>query len=141
MITPDLLFSYWIYVWFILFYFTKQWSLDTPIPNPHLVFWIALIENLITWIFLVQFHAKYSILLKYLFIILLIKGIPLYLMRKIKVHWIQDLENIVIVFAIYNAYLWLRSTNIIEVYLYVYKSVVKGSSNTPLFAALNAMRL
>jgi hypothetical protein len=62
-------------------------------------------------------------------------------MRKIKVDWTQDLMNIAVLFAIYNAYLWIRSTNIIKVYLDTYASVINGSNNTPLFAAINAIIL
>jgi hypothetical protein len=136
-IGPDLLFSYWIFAWFLVYYIAPlSWKIDSP----RLIFCIALIENLTTWILLLVYGATFSISITYLLVIILIKGIPLWIMRKDDIHWTRDLGVLIFIFLVYNLYLWIRSTNIVQVYRDTFESIVAGSNKTPLLAVLRAIR-
>ena len=141
-IRPDLLFSYWIYFWFILFYFGQDLSskylshIIKKYANPSLIFWIALLENIGT--LLVLFAkippVQWSILVKYILMILVVKAIPLYLLWPYNIHFYRDIMVILSVFAIYLGYLWLNGTNVFEIYHKTFDYVAKGDSRTPMFA-------
>ena len=143
-IRPDLLFSYWIYFWFILFYFGQGLYLSSKdlsliikkYANPSLIFWIALLENIGT--LLVLFAkippVQWSILVKYILMIVVIKGIPLYLLWPYNIHFYRDIMVILAVFAIYLGYLWLNGTNVFEIYHKTFYHVAKGDNKTPMLA-------
>ena len=154
-IRPDLLFSYWIYFWFLLFYFGQDLSskdlsskdlsskdlshIIKKYANPSLIFWIALFENVGT--LLVLFvkipQVQWSVLVKYIIMILVVKGIPLYLLRPYNIHFYRDILIILTVFIVYLGYLWLNGTNVFEIYHKTFDYVAKGDNRTPMFAVFD----
>ena len=143
-IRPDLLFSYWIYFWFILFYFGQDLYLSSKdlshiikkYANPSLIFWIALLENIGTLLVLFAKipSVQLSVLVKYIIMIVVIKGIPLYLLWPYNIHFYRDIMVILAVFAIYLGYLWLNGTNLFEIYHKTFYHVTKGDNKTPMLA-------
>lgn len=136
-IRPDLLFSYWIYFWFFIFYFGQDLSsIIKKYTNPSLIFWIALLENIGTLLILfVKIPpVQWSILIKYILMILVVKAIPLYLLWPYNIHFYRDIMVILAVFAIYLGHLWLNGTNVFEIYHKTFDYVAKGDSRTPMFA-------
>ena len=127
----DYLFSYWIYTWFFLYVFVPK--SNTFMNNPHLVFWIAFVENMTTWLIMMIYQVEWTILVKYALMILIAKGIPLYVLRKEKINWLQDSLIIIILFVAYNGYLWINETDLIEVYERTFWFVMSGSNKTPMF--------
>ena len=149
-IRPDLLFSYWIYFWFLLFYFGQDLSskdlsskdlshIIKKYANPSLIFWIALLENIGT--LLVLFvkipQVQLSVLVKYIIMILVVKGIPLYLLWPYNIHFYRDILIILTVFIVYLGYLWLNGTNVFEIYHKTFDYVAKGDNRTPMFAVFD----
>jgi hypothetical protein len=132
-IRGDYLFSYWILLWFFIYYFSKC----SQCGNPIVALIAALIENIITFIYLVISGTDLEILIKFLLMMLLIKIAPLWMLRNSKINWINSALSFIIVFSAYNVYLWLNQTNLIEIYKRTFQSIHSNSNRTPLFSVLS----
>jgi len=136
-IRPDLLFSYWIYLWFFIYYVFHENLPDNirKYGNPALIFWIALLENIATFVLLLAKKTDPSILAKYIIMIAILKGVPLYLLRNYKIYFWWNLLRIGILFFLYNVYLlWANHTDALDIYKKTFKYVQSGDVRTPLFA-------
>lgn len=125
MITIDFIFSYWIFILFLFYYITKF----NPI-NPFLLLCGALIEQTFAFFYYVYKGLPIITLTIYVFIIVLIKGIPLYLLRNTK-KWNPIFS--VSFFLSYLLYLQYKGTNLFEIYRKVNESMLKGTNDTPFF--------
>lgn len=145
-IAPDLLFSYWIYAWFLVFILgqwisKKGWS--SLVPNPLFIFWLALLENIVTWILLSYTlldkgsNEKVKTILLYAFVVILIKGVPIYMMSQYPIQFWPSIGASILLFLFYCMYLWFRQTNLIEIYRATYVSIKRGDNQTPMFSALS----
>lgn len=139
-VRPDFLFSYWIFVWFIIYYTaitidatSERLKLFREYGSPLLVLCIALIENLISIAVFIAYSIKKSTLLKYIIMIILAKGVPLYLLRNSEIKPVSDFLILSVVFGIYNFYLFLNKTNIFEAYHEVFQSIINQDERTPMF--------
>lgn len=95
----DLVFSYWIFTWFLLYYFgiTKY--------SPKLALFISLAENIILFLVMVFIlKSAWDTLLKFLIINTFIKVIPIYVVWADKINWKMDLLRITCLFLIYIAW-------------------------------------
>jgi hypothetical protein len=142
MITPDLIFSYWIFAWFLLFYIfqnnlclnLKHWL------NPYYVIVFALIENIISLVYITGITRVITFFIFYLLMLILFKVIPLYLLLKSGNYAGYYLEKIVVfigVFIVYNLYLMFRGTNFLKIYIQINDSLIKKEHTTPFFYLLN----
>jgi hypothetical protein len=145
-IPMDHIFSYWIYLWFIIYTLVSFSSAKTPANkfivynlNPLLALIIALIENLAMFIHLLYVYPNTTIIAKYIGMMLLVKVFPIYELRNTKIRWKNDLFYLCVVFGLYNIYLALQGTNVIDVYLETYKSIANNKNQTPLFYTLNIL--
>jgi hypothetical protein len=141
----DFLFSYWVIIWFFIFYFTpEKFNRQNPYSsfiktymNPSLAFYFALIENAITLLLLITYGTDYLTIVKFIAMIIMLKAFPLYLLRNYTIVWGRDILVLLIVFGIYNVYLAWYDTNVYAVYKRTFSSIKTGSVKTPLFALLN----
>jgi hypothetical protein len=101
MIRPDLLFSYWIITWYVLY------VINLIKYNPKFWLIIALLSNLYNLYFLIYFK-RYYILFAFTIFICIFKGIPLWTLRNTKIH-MNDIIAGVVLFMIY--YIWLNYNN------------------------------
>lgn len=131
-IRGDYLFSYWIIVWFFAYYFVKG------LVSPIVALILALIENVITFVYLVISGSDVVILMKFLAMMLLIKIAPLWLLMNKRVNWINSAVAFLAVFALYNIYLWMNKTDLIEIYKKTFNSIHSNSDKTPLFKAISS---
>jgi len=141
----DFLFSYWIIVWFFLFYFTPEKS-TAPISqwirkylNPSLGFYVAFMENTATLLLLIIYNPDAWLIFKFICMIALLKGIPLYLLQNYPIHWKQDTLVFVVVFGIYNLYLAWNGTSLYGVYERTITSIKTGDDKTPLYALIHSI--
>jgi len=107
-ITPDYIFSDWIFFWWILFYlkFTKY--------NPKFILIISLIQNCFMFLYLFSQNTKKIVILSFFIIDLIIKIIPLILIINTKINK-NDIYFTILLYLIYNIYLFIRNTNVIEI--------------------------
>jgi hypothetical protein len=133
MITPDLLFSYWIFGWFVIYYIIHRFS--------H-IHWLQIINPFFVLLIDVIFYIAFMIILLYqggfqswfpLFLCMgiLFKFIPLYLVYPDKRNMKYNMICMFILIVLYLFYLWLRNTNVISVYTDTMNSLVHGKNDTP----------
>lgn len=112
MINIDLILSYWIFIWFLLFCF------GLVKYNPFFLLCIGLLFSFIEIYYLISKKISEYNIIKFTIINIIIKSIPiiiLILMKKNKCNTNDILFSISFV-SIYLLYLHFNNTNIIEIY-------------------------
>ena len=142
----DYLFSYWIAIWFLIYYFiqpanSKIVQFVKTYLNPKIGLWLALLENIITFIFIIRSHFEWWFFFVFIFMMLSIKVFPLYLLRNTKIHIVSDSIVLGSIFGIYTMHLWANGTNVYEVYDKTIQSFKDGNNNTPLFMLMHQLFL
>jgi hypothetical protein len=139
----DFLFSYWIFFWFLIFYFIDKetWigKFMYKYLNPTIALWIGLLENIATFLFMIIVKPSFDYVFKMILMTSFIKALPLYLIRNIHFEWKKNWITTLIVFGIYNVYLFANNTNVYEIYKRAFISFYKGSNETPLFALIQSL--
>jgi hypothetical protein len=105
--TPDLLFSYWLFLWYVLY------LLNIIKYSPKIWFIIALCYICIATFYMYKIHYKFILL--FLSIAFFIKVIPLYTIRKDKYKMDDFLFGLLLVF-IYVSWTRYRNKNVIKIY-------------------------
>jgi hypothetical protein len=105
----DLVFSYWIFAWFLLYWFRV-------IPySPKLAMCLSILENaVLLGIMIFLLKSSMETVIKFLMINSFIKAIPLYAVWSDKINWTQDFIRIIILFGIYAIWLFINSSSIVE---------------------------
>jgi len=143
-ITADLLFSYWVFFWFILFFFSKGFpkKITAFIQAdlcPLLAFYLAILFNLFELGYILVKNPRMEIILKYLFMISTVKCLPIYWMisNGYTVHLFNDVLVLFLIFMVYNLHLYLQGTNIFRIYQTTEQAIITGQNKTPLFLLLD----
>lgn len=139
-ITVDELFSYWVLLWvFLYILFSGSHKFIYKWLNPLLALWVGLLENIIMLVRLLYIHPRTNVSsVQFLLVIIITKAIPIYILRDHKINWKNDLTVLLLVFTVYNLYLWLiKNTNIFEIYDETEKSIANNENRTPLLALIN----
>jgi len=107
----DLVFSYWIFVWYLLYIFGfTNW-------NPKLTLITALIANIIILLFRILSKSISNIdIVIYIIIQVLIKIIPLYTLMNVKINVIQSLERDVLILLAYIFWVYINGSTALEIY-------------------------
>lgn len=140
----DFFFSYWIFIWAILYYFiTRTQFVNSKTKeyiqinvNPKFALYIALFENICTLIYLLFHTLTTTLIIKYLFMIFALKIIPLYLLQEEKIHLPKDLLSVSSLFVVYNVYLTFFQTSLYAIYNSSLQSFIMGNNQTPFFHLL-----
>jgi hypothetical protein len=111
----DLVFSYWIFFWFLLY------KTGINIWNPKLALLLGLFSNFIKliWMILIN-HSSFFDVILFIIINIFIKIIPVYLLRKTSINFFKDTYQTLIIFLIYILWIILNGVN-----LHNYKDVFK----------------
>ena len=105
----DYLFSYWIFVWYLLYFFRKTKY------NPKFILICGIIENIILLFFMIYYKTNAIIILLFIFGMFIIKIIPTYII------WNTNIKgkDILFTFTLFFIYLiWLYINNKSLYYLY-----------------------
>lgn len=140
LIPPSYLFSYWIFVWAIIYIIVTYFCnfSGTPLPrifgsiNPTLILLVAFITNTEYLLKLILYGMDTSIVLKYSLVLMILKGIPLWLVWTWDIQLYRDLLLVVLLFVIYYIYLWYNQVDILSVYKDVVKSIENNEDRTPI---------
>lgn len=129
-IRADLVFSYWIYVWFILyeFHITKY--------SPKFPLIMGLIDNIIMLFLMIYFGSKSKTIILFIIINTLIKIIPLYYLRKQKIK-IQDIYFTILLFLIFVIWLHINKQNLVGNLKLIHESLLYNKFQTPFMSLLN----
>ena len=127
MIQIDYIFTYWIFVWY-LFYIGKVIKY-----SPKIAIILGIIHNLGILFLLLYYKlflqiGKYRSIFLFIFIMIIIKIIPLYTIRKDKYRW-NDFIFLCFLFLVYN--LWITE-NAFTIQEKIFHSVLYNTGETPL---------
>jgi len=133
LIRIDLVFSYWIFAWYIAYMvgFTRY--------NPKWALILGILENLGMFIGLMVFGASvYSIAL-FLAINMVIKGLPLYTIYRTKAS-IKDIYAMFVLFGIYAIWVYANHGTIMEYLDKTFYSILHEKNETPAMWAIAKLR-
>lgn len=143
-ISIDMIFSYWMIVWFLIFYFLEPYYPNLrKYGNPMVGFYIAWAEHmylLIEWFLSQSFSPMKQMIsvFSHISILATIKLLPMYLLYKYPIYFWENVLVLFAVFILYNIYLYMvYETNSIEVYQETNKSLLRDENRTPLMGWLH----
>jgi hypothetical protein len=103
--------------------------------------WVGFLYDFATFIKMFSLGTGFNILLKYFIMLLLIKILPLYILRRTPIQWARDTVALITIFAAYNIYLYVNNTNSVEIYEKTERNILSGENRTPLFRLMESMIL
>jgi len=125
----DLIFSYWVIVWFIVY------SIGVTTYSPKFVIIIALLENIYSGIMLRTANVQ---TIMSLMVLILLKLTILFVLRNDKIRAI-DIFVSVILFIIYVIWVHMNNETVLGYYKKIQRSLNNNDNNTPLVHILSGM--
>jgi len=136
LIRPDFIFSYWIFAWFLLYFF------KITEYNPKYLLLLGVLENLITVIMSFYYKTSIKYIIYFIFIMIVMKIIPLYLSWNNKNNFTslrKDLVASISVFVLYSFWLYFNGTDVIRIQRRIVDSIIEEKNETPILWAINAV--
>ena len=129
----DLVFSYWIYVWYILYAFKiTRFSPKFPLI-------LGLIDNLIMFGLMLIYGTSRETIFYFIVINTLIKIAPLYYVRKEPIKW-KDIYFTCLLFGIFVIWLNVNRQSLIGNLKVIHDSLLYGQNKTPFMAILDQIK-
>lgn len=132
-IRMDFVFSYWIYIWYLLY------ELKITRFSPKFPLIIGLIDNIIMLLFMLLYGTHYKTILYFIIINIIIKIIPLYNLKNDKII-IKDIYFTVILFVIFIFWLHINKENLIGNLKLIYDSLLYNKGTTPFISFLSKLK-
>ena len=125
---PDLIFSYWIVLWYLLY------ELRFVKYNPK--FWLifALVINIIELIGMLYFK-RFFMAFTFLIAITIIKIIPIFLLRN-TIIYNEDILFGLMIFIIYNIWLYYNNYSLYKLFYKMYISIKTNNNELPLMTIM-----
>ena len=108
MLRVDFIFSYWIFLWYLLYIFgiVKNY-------NPKFAILCGTMENIIIVLLMFYYKTKTILVLLFLIMFLLLKGIPLCTLWNTKIHF-KDVMATILLFIIYLTWMIFNKKSILD---------------------------
>jgi hypothetical protein len=129
----DLVFSYWIYLWYILYAF-KITHFSPKIP---LI--LGVIDNIIMLILMLIYGTSKETIFYFIIINTLIKVVPLYYLRNEPIKW-RDIYFTIFLFILFVGWLHINSQSLYGNIKIIHDSLLYGQNKTPFMAVLNKIK-
>lgn len=126
----DLVFSYWIYFWYILYAF-KFISY-----SPKFALILGLIDNLIMLFLMLYFGTSTKTIFNFILINTLIKVIPLYTLRNEAIQ-MKDIYFTIVLSIVFVIWIHLNSQTLVGNLKLVHDSLLKGKNETPFLSLMS----
>ena len=123
MVRPDLIFSYWIYLWYILYIFKVLKY------NPKFAIICGMIENLIIFLLMCIYNTKKILVVLFIIMFFILKLIPLYTIWNDNIKLNDDIKNTSLLFIIYLVWIHLNKLNLTDA-LTSTKNLILYNKNT-----------
>jgi hypothetical protein len=123
----DLVFSYWIYIWYILYAF----KITTFSPRFPLL--LGLIDNIIMFILMLTYGTSVRTIFYFLIINTAIKVLPLYYLRNESIK-MKDIYFTILLFGIFVLWLHINKQSLIGNLKLIHDSLLYGKDKTPFMA-------
>lgn len=131
-IRPDLVFSYWVFVWFLLYAL-----IGFPfVFSPKFALAIGLLENVLLLVFMLSYGTPLRTILQFVVINALIKVTPLYYLRKETIQR-KDVLFTLFLFLVFVLWLHLNRQSMVGNMKLIFDSLLYGKGNTPLMSLLD----
>jgi hypothetical protein len=126
----DLVFSYWIYAWYLLYAFNIFTSY-----SPKFALLLGLIENTIMLILMLLYGTSKETIFYFVLINALIKGLPLYYLIGRPIH-LKDIYFTGCLFVLFIIWLHINKQSLVGNMKIVYESLLYGRDQTPFMSLL-----
>jgi len=128
----DLLFSYWIFTWFVLYYFKFiKYS-------PKFAFILGLIENVAILFIMIYHKVTIASLVEFTFIFSIFKLLPLYILRKDAIR-VTDVIFTLLLFNLYLVWLLINGEDFYHSTKHVIHSLVYHKDDTPIMFIIKTL--
>ena len=127
---PHMVFSYWILLWFILYYF-KLTSF-----SPKFAITMGILENIVLFIFMLIWGTSTRTIIWFAIINTLIKILPFYYLRN-ESYNLKDIYATIGLFLLFIIWLYINKQSLIGNAKLLYDSFIYGKDKTPFMALLN----
>lgn len=129
----DLVFSYWIYFWFILYAF------NITLYSPKFPLILGLIHNIIMLLLMLLYGTSKRTIFYFIIINTIIKVIPLYYLRNEPIN-MKDIWFTFILFIIFILWLHLNKESLFGNIKVIHDSLLFGEDKTPFMAFINKLK-
>ena len=129
----DLVFSYWIYAWYILYAF----KMTTYSPKFALL--LGLIDNMVMLIMMILYGTSKKTIFYFIVINTLIKVVPLYYLRNEKLQ-LKDIYFTLGLFVVFIIWLTINNQSLTGNAKTIYTSLLYGENKTPFMAFLKQIQ-
>jgi hypothetical protein len=130
----DLVFSYWIYLWYILYAF----KITNYSPKFPLI--LGLIDNIIMLILMLVYGTSKETVFYFIIINTLIKVVPLYYLINEQIRW-NDIYLTIFLFVIFIFWLHINHQSLIGNIKVIHDSLIHGENKTPFMSLLNKIKI
>ena len=127
-ISPDLILSYWLFAWFVLYYnnVTKY--------SPLFLLYLGFLENLVMLVMMIFYQVELFRIIVFIIVNTIIKVSPIYLIRDRKIGW-DDIYASIVVVVVYGIWVYSRlGKSIFEVQTHIMDAFLKNEYQTPLMS-------
>ena len=129
----DLVFSYWIYLWYLLYVFKFiNYSPKFPLI-------LGLIDNIIMFILMLLYGTSGRTILYFVIINTFIKVVPLYYLKNESIK-MTDIYITFGLFSVFIIWLHLNKQNLFGNIKLIYDSLLYGKNQTPFMAFINKIK-
>lgn len=129
----DLVFSYWIYVWYILYAF------KVTIFSPKFPLILGVIDNLIMLVLMLMYGTSRRTIFYFIVINTLIKIVPLYTLINEPIKF-RDIYFTTFLFGIFVLWLHLNKQSLVGNIKIIHDSLLFGQDKTPFMALINKLK-
>jgi hypothetical protein len=121
----DLILSYWIFAWFLLYLY------DIVPYSPHLALILALFFEIGILFAMIFNNASNYYIGLFVIITILIKAIPLYILRNESIEYVSQFFYMLCVVVIYAFWLLINKKNAVDYFTYQMRGLSQGKATTP----------
>jgi hypothetical protein len=129
----DLVFSYWIYLWYVLYAF----RITSFSPKFPLI--LGAIDNIIMLLLMLVYGTSKETIFYFIIINTLIKIVPLYYLRNEPMKW-RDIYFTIFLFVLFILWLNVNKQSLSGNLKIIYNSLLYGQNKTPFMAILNNIK-
>jgi hypothetical protein len=129
---PDLVFSYWIYAWFIL-YACKYLKY-----SPKFALILGLLDNAVMLLLMCLFGTSVRTIVYFVIVNTIIKVVPLYYLRQERIKW-ADIYFTCGLFFIFVVWLHINEQSLVGNIKIIHDSLLYGNNKTPFMSLLSSM--
>jgi hypothetical protein len=120
----DFGFSYWLFIWYILY------QLKFTLYNPKIGLLLALLENVITLLAMVYYKNKLLYIIVFCLLNTFIKVIPIWTLWNTAYKW-SDFYAAIALFLVFSIWLSIHNLNFIKLEIDMFSEIKKGNPSGP----------